>query len=138
MRNPVCELGRDLHLPPAAAPQQDDRFAFELGRELSPHLRHWTPSPSSRAYQRCPCNRGRITLDGGAVHDLTAGIDDADRGLLHGNVEADVVLLPHGVSWGLDRSAIMPSPPPRETPRMPHLAFSLLAHRPALTVIAFQ
>ena len=68
------------------------------------------------------------------MHDLTAGIDDADRGLFHGNVEADVVLLPHGEAWGLDRSASMPPHSPRETPRVPYLAFSLLAHRPALTV----
>lgn len=37
-----------------------------------------------------------MTLDGGPVHDLTMGIDDADRGLLHGDIKADVVLLAHG------------------------------------------
>jgi len=41
------ELGRDLHLRPAAALQQGDRFAFELERELSSRLRHPTPSPLS-------------------------------------------------------------------------------------------
>jgi len=50
------------------------------------------------------------------------GIDDADRCLLHGDIEADVVLLVHGGAPRLDRSAIMPPLPPRRAPRIPHLA----------------
>nr|BAM13940.1 hypothetical protein [Pseudomonas sp. K-62] len=63
-----------------------------------------------------------MALDGGPVHDLAMGIDDADRGLLHGDIEADVVLLAHGGAPGLDRSAIMPPLPLREAPRIPHLS----------------
>jgi hypothetical protein len=42
-----------------------------------------------------------ITLDTGAVNDPTLWIEDANGGLLHGDIEADEVLLGHGTapSW---------------------------------------
>lgn len=69
-----------------------------------------------------PADRLGMALDSGAVHDLTIGTDDADRRLLHGDIEADVVLLAHGGAPRLDRSAMMPPLPPREALRIPHLA----------------
>ena len=80
-----------------------------------------------------PADHLGVALDGGAVHDLAAGIDDADRCLLHGDVEADVVLLVHGGAPRLDRSTIMPPLPPRQAPRTPHLGSRLDQHQKAMT-----
>ncbi|GAA0237699.1 hypothetical protein GCM10008965_02430 [Methylorubrum aminovorans] len=69
-----------------------------------------------------PADHLGVALDSGAVHDLAVGIDDANRCLLHGDIEADVVLLVHGGAPRLNRSAILPPLPPRQAPRIPHLA----------------
>lgn len=68
-----------------------------------------------------PADNLGMALDRGAVHDLAVGIDDAERGLLHGDIEADVVLLVHGRAPRLVRSTIMPLPP-REAPQIARLS----------------
>jgi len=55
-----------------------------------------------------------LIASGCAIHDLSLAIDDTDRGLFHGDIEADVVLLAHGGAPTLDRGTIMPRLPPRD------------------------
>jgi len=45
-----------------------------------------------------------LIASGCAIHDLSLAIDDTDRGLFHGDIEADVVLLAHGGAPTLDRA----------------------------------
>lgn len=59
-----------------------------------------------------------MALDASEVHDFALEIDDAERGLLRKDINADVVLLAHKKNPGLVRSTTKPLPP-REAPQYP-------------------